>query len=46
MPTPKIAMRIQPIATFQINTECKISAFAIMMPAKKEDSTTSMIIKI
>lgn len=46
MPTPKITMRIQPIATFQINTECKISAFAIMMPAKKEDSTTSMIIKM
>ena len=36
MPIPKIAMRIQPIATFQINTECKISALAIIMPARKE----------
>ena len=44
MPTPKIAMRIQPIATFQINTECKISALAIMMLAKKEDRATNIII--
>lgn len=36
MTIPKIAMRIQPIATFQINTECKISALAIIMPARKE----------
>lgn len=46
MPTPKIAMRIQPIATFQINTECKISALAIIMPAKKEERATRMIIRI
>lgn len=35
IPIPKVAIRIQPIAAFQINAECKISTFAIMMLAKK-----------
>lgn len=45
MPIPKAAIRIQPIATFQITAECKISALATMMLAKKEDRATSMMIK-
>ena len=46
IPIPKAAMRMHPIATFQINAECKISALTTMMLAKKENSTTSMIIKM
>ena len=43
---PATAIRTVHKPVFQINAECKISAFAIMMLAKKENSTTSMIIKI
>ena len=44
MPIPKVAIRIQPIVTFHITAECKISTFAIMMLAKKEDRATNIII--
>lgn len=39
-----VAIRIVHKAAFQINAECKISTFAIMMLAKKEERATSIII--
>lgn len=46
MVIPVTAIRMAHKTIFQINAEHKISALATMMLMKKEDSTTSMIIKI
>ena len=46
IPIPETAIRIQPVAAFQINPECKIYALATIMNTKKEDRATTMIIKM
>ena len=43
---PKTAMKVQQTTAFQITAECKISALATMMLAKKEERATRMIIRI